>query len=120
MPLLSRIRLALCVVAVLAGLFFAVLADLPSPEPPVVSPPAGIVYSPGRIDGVAMVRSGGLVRVYASINGDQLPLSPDELMEGKQNEYGFDIPAGRTGVLTITAVGPGGATTTVTHQIVPR
>jgi hypothetical protein len=116
----SRLSLILCSIIVFAGLFLLAVADLPAIRPPDVSPKSGqvIVRSPGVIQGTASSVQPGLVVVQAFIDGEELPGSPDETMDGQHNEYTFQIPPGKVGRrLVIRATDEEGLVTEVIHQI---
>jgi hypothetical protein len=119
----SRLSLVLPTTLAIAGLVVLVLAEvIPIPRGPNVSPMSGqvIVHSPGIIQGVASSVNPGLIVVHASIDGVELPDSPDDLMEEDVNEYSFVIPEGQAGkILVIQAIDDNGMITEVRHVIHP-
>ena len=71
------------------------------------------VSPPGMVTGVASMIPEGDVDVTATIDGVEIDGSPDEIMEGSVNEFGFQVTEEMRGkTIVLTATGPDGSKVT--------
>ena len=117
MTMRRLLPICLSVFVVLTGLWLVIVAQEggTTSNPPLIETVHPQVGSPGDLVGLAAIPGGGDVVVEAFIDGEPLDGSPDEEMEGENNEFHFHVPPGHEGKeVTIVATASDG-TATVKH-----